>query len=137
MTNGSQSRTDVTPVEEYFEADVVVGSDGVKSLTRSALELRSPREAGDRAGGPSCFRYTGTYCYRALIPMEEALKVDPVNSERIGNTLHRPRMAFGPGRHLTIFPIEQHKVSILFVMTSTGAHMAATRIDLERGGFRV
>lgn len=111
IANGSSTPTYTpTPKEEYFEADVVVGADGVKSLTRTLLELPSPPEAGSKADKPSGFRYTGTYCYRALIPMDQALKVDPPNSEEVGNTLHRPRMAFGPGRHFTIFPIEQHSV---------------------------
>lgn len=113
IANGSQApnpATTTVPKEEHFEADVVVGADGVKSLTRTLLELPAPEEAGDKAGNPSSFRYTGTYCYRALIPMDQALKVDPPNSEEVGNTLHRPRMAFGPGRHFTIFPIEQHSV---------------------------
>lgn len=113
IANGSQTPNPTTataPKEEHFEADVVVGADGVKSLTRTILELPSPPEAGDKADKPSGFRYTGTYCYRALIPMDQALSVDPPNSEEVGNTLHRPRMAFGPGRHFTIFPIEQHSV---------------------------
>ena len=106
LVNGSQS----VPKDDVFEADVVIGADGVKSLTRSMLDLPAPKEAGDQASRPSAHRYTGTYCYRALIPMDQALKVDPPNSEAIENTLHRPRMAFGPGRHFTIFPIEQHSV---------------------------
>jgi hypothetical protein len=110
IANGSTPINTPTPKEEYFEADVVIGADGVKSLTRTLLELPSPPEAGSKADKPSGFRYTGTYCYRALVPMDQALKVDPPNSEEVGNTLHRPRMAFGPGRHFTIFPIEQHSV---------------------------
>ena len=112
VANGSQTPGVSTPVEETFEADVVIGSDGVRSLTRTMLGLKSPQEAGNKAGTASNARYTGTYCYRALIPMDKALAVDPPNSEAIGNTLHRPRMAFGPGRHFTIFPIEQHSVRV-------------------------
>lgn len=89
-----------------FKADVVVGADGVKSAVRAALELPSPPEAGIRENQMAKERYTGTYCYRGLIPIKDALEV----SERFAI----PRMWFGKGKHILIFPIEQGTVSLHF-----------------------
>ncbi|KAJ9117004.1 hypothetical protein QFC22_004662 [Naganishia vaughanmartiniae] len=50
------------PAEAHvFECDVCIGCDGVKSAVRKALDL----------GGT--VRYTGTYAYRGLLPMEKAV----------------------------------------------------------------
>lgn len=95
------------PKEEHFDADVVVGADGIKSVLRGIMALPSPPEAGNTAGTPAVQRYTGTYCYRALIPMEKAMELDVPEQ---GIFAQKPKMVFGPGRHLTIFPIEKGKV---------------------------
>lgn len=132
-TNGPSSSA--APQEQSFEADVIIGADGVRSVTRTMLGVPAAEEAGNGAGKPAVQRYTGTYCYRGLIPMEQALSVDPENSVEIGNTLHRPRMAFGPGRHLTIFPIEQHKVSPQ-VPANECENLNIAMLDFECGSFR-
>lgn len=108
--NGGASLTTTSspPHEETFDADIVIGADGIKSVLRSVLSLPSPPEAGSAAGTPSQQRYTGTYCYRALVPMKKAQELD-VPEE--GILALKPKMVFGPGRHLTIFPIEQGTVS--------------------------
>jgi salicylate hydroxylase len=97
-----------TPKEEHFDADVVVGADGIKSVLRSIIAVPAPPEAGKEAGKPAAQRYTGTYCYRALVPMEKAMELDV---PEMGIYAQKPKMVFGNGRHLTIFPIEKGKVS--------------------------
>ncbi|KAJ9112604.1 hypothetical protein QFC19_000624 [Naganishia cerealis] len=108
---GSGAALDATdnkePLEEHFDADVVVGADGIKSVLRGIIHVPSPSEAGRAAGQPSSQRYTGTYCYRALVPMAKAQALDDPGK---GIFAQKPKMVFGPGRHLTIFPIEQGTV---------------------------
>ncbi|GHJ86132.1 hypothetical protein NliqN6_2534 [Naganishia liquefaciens] len=101
------AQTPVVPKEEHFDADVVVGADGIKSVIRGIMAVPAPSEAGNAAGKPASQRYTGTYCYRALIPMEKAMELD-VPEQAI--YAQKPKMVFGQGRHLTIFPIEKGKV---------------------------
>ncbi|KAJ9107633.1 hypothetical protein QFC21_001093 [Naganishia friedmannii] len=94
--------------EAHFDADVIIGADGIKSVLRSTLQPASPAEAGPTsAGKPATHRYTGTYCYRALVPMVKAEALD--DPER-GVEARKPKMVFGPGRHLTVFPIEKGTV---------------------------
>ncbi|KAJ9124516.1 hypothetical protein QFC24_003307 [Naganishia onofrii] len=95
------------PQESHFDADVVIGADGIKSVLRSSINVPAPTEAGNAAGKPAGQRYTGTYCYRALVPMTKAQELD--EPER-GILAQKPKMVFGPGRHLTIFPIEKGTV---------------------------
>jgi salicylate hydroxylase len=61
-----------------FEATVAIGCDGIKSAVREAL-----RHPGKLNGGQ--LRYTGTYAYRGLLDMEEAVK-------QIGEVARVPRM---------------------------------------------
>jgi salicylate hydroxylase len=61
-----------------FEATVAIGCDGIKSAVREAL-----RHPGKLNGGQ--VRYTGTYAYRGLLDMEEAVK-------QIGETVRVPKM---------------------------------------------
>lgn len=110
LNGGAHLTTSETPKHETFDADIVVAADGIKSVIRSVLALPSPPESGEGAGQPSRERYTGTYCYRALVPMSKARELD-VPEE--GILALKPKMVFGPGRHLTIFPIEQGTVSLL------------------------
>ncbi|KAJ9123085.1 hypothetical protein QFC22_001275 [Naganishia vaughanmartiniae] len=95
------------PQETHFDADVIIGADGIKSVLRTTLQPPAPSEAGSAGGKPSTQRYTGTYCYRALVPMDKAKALD---DEQRGWDAARPKMVFGPGRHLTIFPIEKGQV---------------------------
>lgn len=99
--------------EESITADVIIGADGVKSIIRTSLNLPSPKHAFPTLKGdlPAAnYRYTGTYCYRGLIPMDLAKSVDSNLDD--GNTVTRPRMWFGPGKHILIFPIDQASVSV-------------------------
>lgn len=111
LNGGAHLATTTEPKEETFDADIVVAADGIKSIIRSVLSLPSPPESGAAEGKPSNQRYTGTYCYRALVPMAKAQELD-VPEE--GILAIKPKMVFGPGRHLTIFPIEQGTVGCSF-----------------------
>lgn len=75
-----------------FEATVAIGCDGIKSVVREAL-----RHPGKLNGGQ--VRYTGTYAYRGLLDLEEAVKV-------IGKSALVPRMWFADRKHVIAFPIE-------------------------------
>lgn len=105
----SIAQAPVVPKEEHFDADVVVGADGIKSVLRGIMAVPAPPEAGKSAGEPAGQRYTGTYCYRALVPMEKAMELDVPEQ---GIFAQKPKMVFGNGRHLTIFPIEKGKVGL-------------------------
>jgi 2-polyprenyl-6-methoxyphenol hydroxylase-like FAD-dependent oxidoreductase len=113
---------DVVTTNDSMDADVIVGADGVKSVIRTALELPSPPHAypslkqddAPAALPPASYRYTGTYCYRGLIPMDLAKSIDVGTDEE--NTAAKPRMWFGPGKHILIFPIDQGTVSTPWVM---------------------
>ncbi len=99
--------------EETMEGDVIIGADGVKSVIRTTMGLPSAKHAYPSLKEnlpPASYRYTGTYCYRGLIPMEVAKQADLIKDEE--NTITRPRMWFGPGKHILIFPINQASVSV-------------------------
>lgn len=120
LDTASTTTTTTGPQEATFDADVVVGADGIKSVLRGIMNVPAPPEAGNAAGKAAGQRYTGTYCYRALVPMVKAQELDEPEKGILAN---KPKMVFGPGRHLTIFPIEKGTVSRVFqrFMHSTGA----------------
>ncbi|GHJ89987.1 hypothetical protein NliqN6_6389 [Naganishia liquefaciens] len=70
-----------------FECDVCIGCDGVKSAVRKALDL----------GGT--VRYTGTYAYRGLLPMDKAIQAS-------GPDVRLPKMWLGDQKHILTFPID-------------------------------
>ncbi|KAJ9113872.1 hypothetical protein QFC19_000065 [Naganishia cerealis] len=70
-----------------FECDLCIGCDGVKSAVRKALDL----------GGT--VRYTGSYAYRGLLPMDKAV-------ELCGEDIRLPKMWLGDQKHILTFPIE-------------------------------
>jgi salicylate hydroxylase len=75
------------------EADIVVGCDGIKGISRRAvLESRYPEEV--RA------KYNHTYVYRGIAPMEEATK-------RIGSYAEDARWWMGKGRGWAMYPISK------------------------------
>jgi len=75
------------------EADIVVGCDGIKGLSRRAvLELRYPEEV--RA------KYNHTYVYRGIAPMDEAVK-------RIGSYAENCKWWMGPGKGWAMYPISK------------------------------
>ncbi|KAJ9101804.1 hypothetical protein QFC21_003143 [Naganishia friedmannii] len=75
---------------QVFECDVCIGCDGVKSAVRKALAL----------GGT--VRYTGTYAYRGLLPMDKAVAL-------CGEDVRVPKMWCGEQKHILTFPIDGGK----------------------------
>jgi len=67
-----------------YEADLVIGADGIKSITRNAVV------SDNRLG------FSNTYAYRGLIPMD-VLKLAGVNIE----VQSRPHCWVGPGNVYT------------------------------------
>jgi 2-polyprenyl-6-methoxyphenol hydroxylase-like FAD-dependent oxidoreductase len=66
-----------------FEADAVVGCDGVKSIVRACVGARAA------SGAPAEMRYTGTYIYRGLVDMEAAVCAG-------GERVRSPMLLCGP-----------------------------------------
>jgi salicylate hydroxylase len=62
-----------------FEADAVVGCDGVKSIVRARAA----------SGAPAEMRYTGTYIYRGLVDMGDAVRAG-------GERVRSPMLLCGP-----------------------------------------
>lgn len=78
---------------EVVEADIVVGCDGIKGMSRSAvLGSRYPEEVAAK--------YNHTYVYRDIAPMEEAKK-------RFGCYAQDARWWMGKGKGRTIYPISK------------------------------
>jgi salicylate hydroxylase len=77
--------------ECIVQADIVVGCDGIKGLSRKAvLESRWPEEI------PA--KYVHTYVYRGIAPMEEAKK-------RVGIRGQDAKWWMGPRKGWTMYPI--------------------------------
>ncbi|KIW00217.1 uncharacterized protein PV09_08257 [Verruconis gallopava] len=75
----------------FVEADVVIGCDGIKGLSRKAvLESRWPEEVAAK--------YVHTYVYRGIAPMEEAKK-------RVGVFGQDAKWWMGPRKGWTMYPI--------------------------------
>jgi salicylate hydroxylase len=68
-----------------FDADIVIGCDGVKSAVRHSLGLTGQ----DGSGGQ--VRYTGSYAYRELLDMETAVRMN-------GEGVRVPAMWYAPGK---------------------------------------
>lgn len=79
---------------EVVSADVVIGADGVKSLTREYV-----------VGGPDKPTPTGDAAYRAIIPTDLLLK-DP----DLRPLVETPEMVgwMGPGSHIIAYNIVRH-----------------------------
>jgi salicylate hydroxylase len=104
------------PSEEGFiDADVIVGADGVKSVIRTALQLPSPKHAFPSLEGkelpPASYRYTGTYCYRGLVPMDKVKAIEP-EDQTVPNSSAVDRMWFAKDSHILTFPIEHGTVGV-------------------------
>jgi salicylate hydroxylase len=104
------------PSEEGFiDADVIVGADGVKSVIRTALQLPSPKHAFPSLEGkelpPASYRYTGTYCYRGLVPMDKVKAIEP-EDQAVPNSAAVDRMWFAKDSHILTFPIEHGTVGV-------------------------
>ncbi len=107
----TRSRIEGSDEGGAIDADVIVGADGIKSAVRTQLQLPSAEHAWPSLKGeklpPATYRYTGSYCYRGLVPMDKATAIDthPNNSMAVS------RMWFGQDSHILIFPIEKGTVS--------------------------
>ncbi|TFK41951.1 salicylate hydroxylase [Crucibulum laeve] len=78
-----------------YEADLVVGADGIKSVTRDAVVgLDQPKHLS----------YTNTVAYRGLVPIE-TLKAAGVKTDLVTT----PLCWVGMGKHLITFPIQAAK----------------------------
>lgn len=102
----SQDETGVTIEFEDGEvatATCAIGSDGIKGMSRSAV-------LGDRWPEYVQAQYTGKYVYRAIIPMEDAMRVlgkDVDGNEIAGDA----KMFMGDRCIITTFPISSGKQS--------------------------
>jgi len=74
-----------------YEADVVIGADGIKSATRSAVTV----------DGRNHVAFSNTVCYRGLIPID-AIKAAGVKTEFSAG---RPICFAGSGKHIIAFPV--------------------------------
>ncbi|KAF5374932.1 hypothetical protein D9758_000565 [Tetrapyrgos nigripes] len=79
-----------------YEADLVIGADGIKSVTRDYV-------IGDKDFKP--LKYTHTEAYRALVPHQ-----DLVNAGVKTDLQTRPVCFVGLGGHLICFPIKDNSV---------------------------
>ncbi|KAI0808730.1 hypothetical protein GGR55DRAFT_182642 [Xylaria sp. FL0064] len=90
--------------ESLDEADIVIGCDGIRSRVRQLI-------LGE-ANPASYPRYTNKFCFRALIPMDQARKVlDETRTER-------RFMYNGPGAHAITYGVANGTLlNALFVVT--------------------
>lgn len=76
------------------QADAVIGCDGIRSPCRELIVGK-----GSKVAGPV---FSGRYCYRSVLPMNEAIKAaGPVAQVR--------RLITGHGRHILMFPVKKGK----------------------------
>ncbi|OCL05670.1 FAD/NAD(P)-binding domain-containing protein [Glonium stellatum] len=78
---------------EVVEADAVVGCDGIKSITRRAVLGATHPDLVEPT-------YAGRYAYRAIVPMQEAVKI-------IGCYAPDATMFMGPGASMSVYPISK------------------------------
>ncbi|KAI0172964.1 FAD/NAD(P)-binding domain-containing protein [Hypoxylon sp. FL1284] len=120
--------------ETVEEADIVIGCDGVNSRVRRIILGES-----NPASYPS---YTKKYCYRAVVPMDEARKVMGEGRTTVGGKSMTRFMYNGPSAHCMTYPVAKGRyLNMLFVLsdpnpwhTEDGKHTApGTKEDLVRG----
>lgn len=86
---------------EVVEASCLVGCDGVKGETRGMV-------IGDQWPELVQAKYCGRYVYRAIVPMQEAMKV--LGKDSLGNEIAGDaRMMMSEGAVITTFPISKGK----------------------------
>lgn len=78
--------------------DAVVGSDGIKSAVRKTVLAGTPEPEAANAV------FSGKYCYRGLIPMDQAVSV--LGSELASNS----QMYLGRHGHILTFAIDKGKI---------------------------
>lgn len=74
--------------------DTVIGCDGIRSKCREMIVGK-----GHKYSTPV---FSGRYCYRAVIPMDEAVAA-------IGPVAQTRRLITGHGRHILLFPVQKGK----------------------------
>jgi 2-polyprenyl-6-methoxyphenol hydroxylase-like FAD-dependent oxidoreductase len=97
-----------------FEADVVIGCDGVKSVVRNCIGARG---LGSIAGQTQ--RFTGTYAYRGLLDVTDARKVN-------GDSVVTPTMWLARNKVSTKFACAVTLADILRSICSPSQLNAAT-----------
>jgi salicylate hydroxylase len=80
-----------------FEADLIVGADGVRSAVRSALF------------GPEAPRFTGHMCYRALVPVEDV----------VGHVSPDASFWMGPKSHVVTYYVQGGKAVNIVAVAET------------------
>jgi 2-polyprenyl-6-methoxyphenol hydroxylase-like FAD-dependent oxidoreductase len=103
-----------------FEADAVIACDGVKSVLRKSIG------AHGLDGATGQVRYTGTYAYRGLLPVEDAVRLN-------GEGAKLTTMWFAPSkvRSLSTFHSIPSHASVVSTALSEHPHRAGHRS--ERG----
>ncbi|KAK7460590.1 hypothetical protein VKT23_009311 [Stygiomarasmius scandens] len=99
--------------------DLVIGADGIHSVTRNCL-------SGFRSKNPNLYCpypdpnlakdgvfFTGTVAYRGLIPKEKMESLHPGH-----RTIEEPVIYCGKSRHIVVYPISQGKVINVVAFTS-------------------
>ena len=94
ITKGDTGRYSLTFADETsVDADVVVGSDGIKSKCRQILLGEHSPDAEPK--------FAGEFAYRGMVPMEKAVAV-------LGDEFARNSMVnIGPGSLTTTYPVEK------------------------------
>lgn len=86
---------------EIIEVDAVIGCDGIKGMTRRVvLESRYPEEVAAK--------YSNTYVYRGIAPMEDAKRI-------IGHYAENAKWFMREGRGWTMYPISKGKEANIVV----------------------
>lgn len=78
---------------QQVTADAVVGADGIRGISREAV-------LADTAAVLVPPKYTGTYAYRGIIPMEDAKRI-------LGKHAGNAKWFMGHGRGVVTYPISQ------------------------------
>ncbi|KAH8099305.1 hypothetical protein BXZ70DRAFT_943202 [Cristinia sonorae] len=94
VSQGESRRGPVIHFEDgtAYEADVVLGADGIKSVVRNALI---------REGLEPPIGYSNTCCFRGLVPIEDVISAGVVT-----DLTRRPVCFIGFDKHIIIFPIK-------------------------------
>ncbi|KAJ4387911.1 hypothetical protein N0V93_008514 [Gnomoniopsis smithogilvyi] len=103
---GGDGRVKVSFTDDtQIVADAVIGCDGIRSFCRRLIVGED-----DPSASP---RYTGRYCHRGVIPMDQAVKA-------IGPVAQTRRLILGHDRHILMFPVKFGKGLNVAAFVSTG-----------------
>ncbi|THU98534.1 FAD/NAD(P)-binding domain-containing protein [Dendrothele bispora CBS 962.96] len=88
--------------------DLVVGADGIHSVTRNSLSGSNPKlyyPYSNQQNTQNGIFYTGTIAYRGLIPREKMEKLHPGH-----RTIEEPVIYCGKSRHIVVYPISRGRI---------------------------